>query len=76
MDQVRILKRQNAFTYTNSLFSIQVWVPGQFHVEIFASAGVQRQKIKVIPEAVDVHFFDPARSHITQLPLYRDTIKK
>jgi hypothetical protein len=30
----------------------QVWVPSQFHVDIFASAGVEPNKIKIVPEPV------------------------
>ncbi|CAK0788600.1 unnamed protein product [Prorocentrum cordatum] len=37
-----------------------VWVPSAFAVEQFASSGVERRKIVVIPEAVDTAFFDPS----------------
>jgi len=36
-----------------------VWVPSAFAVEQFASSGVERTKLVVIPEAVDTAFFDP-----------------
>eukprot|EP01052_Picozoa_sp_SAG31_P022703 SAG31_NODE_1820_length_7198_cov_3.163122_4_plen_259_part_00 len=37
----------------------EVWVPTQFHVEMFAKASVPRDKLVVIPEAVPIAFFDP-----------------
>lgn len=39
----------------------EVWVPSHFAVDQFASSGVDRAKIFVVPEAVDVELFDPAR---------------
>jgi len=39
----------------------EIWVPTAFHVETFASSGVDRRKLFVIPEPVDVEFFSPAR---------------
>ena len=37
----------------------EVWVPSQHHVDIFTRAGVEKDKIVVIPESLDTHFFDP-----------------
>ena len=36
-----------------------VWVPTQFAIDIFAAAGVRRDKLRVIPEAVETDFFTP-----------------
>eukprot|EP00306_Pavlova_sp_CCMP459_P016837 CAMPEP_0185202430 /NCGR_PEP_ID=MMETSP1140-20130426/51102_1 /TAXON_ID=298111 /ORGANISM="Pavlova sp., Strain CCMP459" /LENGTH=50 /DNA_ID=CAMNT_0027769867 /DNA_START=54 /DNA_END=203 /DNA_ORIENTATION=- len=30
-----------------------VWVPTAFHLEAFARSGVKREKLVVVPEAVD-----------------------
>lgn len=39
----------------------EVWVPTQFHADIFVrSGGVDPSRIRVVPEAVDTHRFDPA----------------
>ena len=45
----------------------EVWVPSQFNVETFANSGVLRDKLVVIPGAVDESLFDPAKH--TPLPL-------
>ena len=45
----------------------EVWVPSEFNVETYARSGVERDKLVVIPGAVDAHEFDPAR--LTPLPL-------
>ncbi len=45
----------------------EVWVPSQFNVETFANSGVLRDKLVVIPGAVDENLFDPAKH--TPLPL-------
>ncbi|MEN9573772.1 MAG: hypothetical protein RL514_1627 [Verrucomicrobiota bacterium] len=45
----------------------EVWVPSQFNVETFANSGVLREKLVVIPGAVDENLFDPAKH--TPLPL-------
>lgn len=37
-----------------------VWVPSQFNLETFSAAGVQREKLRVVPETVDEDLFDPA----------------
>jgi glycosyltransferase involved in cell wall biosynthesis len=40
----------------------EVWVPTAFHREIFIAGGLDPDRVFVIHEPVDVHFFDPARS--------------
>lgn len=37
-----------------------LWVPTTWHAEVFAKHGIAREKIAVIPEAVDATLFDPA----------------
>ena len=37
----------------------EVWVPTSWSAEVFAKSGVKPEKIRVVPEAVDVDFFDP-----------------
>mmetsp|Transcript_90113 Transcript_90113/g.259815 ORF Transcript_90113/g.259815 Transcript_90113/m.259815 type:complete len:450 (-) Transcript_90113:83-1432(-) len=39
----------------------EVWVPSHFAVQQFVSSGVDRAKLVVVPEAVDVGFFDPSK---------------
>jgi len=46
----------------------EVWVPSKFNVESFASSGVERSKLVVIPGAVDEVFFDPAKHSPYPLP--------
>eukprot|EP00435_Cladocopium_sp_Y103_P054600 s647_g17.t2 len=38
----------------------QVWVPSHFGLEQFVSSGVKREKIAVVPEAVDTDLFNPS----------------
>lgn len=38
----------------------EVWVPSKFNVETFASSGVDRSKLVVVPGAVDSEFFNPS----------------
>ncbi|MBI3416683.1 MAG: glycosyltransferase [Verrucomicrobia bacterium] len=45
----------------------EVWVPSEFNRETFAASGVERDKLVVIPGAVDANHFDPVRH--TALPL-------
>ena len=40
----------------------QVWVPTEFHRGVFEKAGVDQDKIVVMPEPVDTSFFRPAAS--------------
>ncbi|KAK3235770.1 hypothetical protein CYMTET_54035 [Cymbomonas tetramitiformis] len=37
----------------------QVWVPTTWHRNVYVDAGVEASKVVVVPEAVDVDFFDP-----------------
>ncbi|MEW6304181.1 MAG: glycosyltransferase family 29 protein [Verrucomicrobiota bacterium] len=39
----------------------EVWVPSRFNAATFAAAGVEPDKLVVMPGAVDEHFFDPKR---------------
>lgn len=45
-----------------------VWVPTEFHRQIFTAGGVPLEKLVVIPESVDTHFFDPERVIAQDLP--------
>jgi hypothetical protein len=47
----------------------RIWVPGRFHMQTFLAGGVERGKLRNIPEAVDTHFYDPDRVAPLQLPL-------
>ena len=38
----------------------EFWLPTDYHVEVFANAGIPRDKLLVVPEAVSTEFFDPA----------------
>jgi len=46
----------------------EIWVPSQFNVETFAASGVERNKLVVMPEAVDEHEFNPERHEPLPLP--------
>ncbi|EDQ89020.1 uncharacterized protein MONBRDRAFT_25815 [Monosiga brevicollis MX1] len=37
----------------------EIWVPTAFHVETFARAGMDRARLRVVPEAVDTARFSP-----------------
>ena len=37
-----------------------VWVPSRFNVETFAGAGVQRDKLRVVPGAIDIAPYNPS----------------
>ncbi len=37
----------------------RVWVPSRFNLETFADAGVQREKLRVVPDGVDTQRFRP-----------------
>ena len=37
----------------------RIWVPTQFHLQTFKQSGVNSKILKVLPEAVDVDFFNP-----------------
>ena len=38
----------------------EVWVPSRFNVETFATAGVDRSKLRIVPYAVDTKLFNPS----------------
>lgn len=44
-----------------------IWVPTEFHRNIFKDNGVNESKLKVVPEAVDVEFFDPTKASRMEL---------
>jgi glycosyltransferase involved in cell wall biosynthesis len=48
----------------------ELWLPSEFHRETFAASGVERSRIRVLPRAVDLELFQPARSavRIRELP--------
>jgi glycosyltransferase involved in cell wall biosynthesis len=56
MNEVQGLHKQWA---TQSQQLNEVWVPSQWHVDVFAAQGVDRSKLVVVPEAVDVYLLDP-----------------
>lgn len=37
----------------------EIWVPSKHHIEIYAGAGVEREKLVVIPESIDPLIFNP-----------------
>ncbi|RLN06387.1 hypothetical protein BBJ28_00011323, partial [Nothophytophthora sp. Chile5] len=39
----------------------EIWVPTKFQEKVFVDGGVRPESIKVVPEVVDVHFFDPKK---------------
>lgn len=43
----------------------EVWVPSQFNVDSFASSGVERSKLFVVPSAVDSNFLTPFGINLT-----------
>ena len=47
----------------------EVWVPSKFVATSFAISGVPKEKLVVIPEAVDTYFFDPDVQDAVPLPL-------
>eukprot|EP00887_Chlorella_sp_A99_P006237 scaffold3.g6237.t1 len=49
----------------------EVWVPTDWQREVFAEWGVQRNKLQVIPEAVDSAAFNPAKVQPLPLPIGR-----
>lgn len=38
----------------------EIWVPTAFNRETFVAAGVPAARVRIVPEAVDTDFFDPA----------------
>jgi glycosyltransferase involved in cell wall biosynthesis len=39
----------------------EIWVPSEFNIETFSKAGVNKDKLFVIPEAIDTTIFDPKK---------------
>ena len=46
----------------------EIWVPSRFNLETFAAAGVTREKLFVIPQAVDETVFNPDAGTPLELP--------
>ena len=46
----------------------EIWVPSRFNVETFSASGVQRDKLRVVPGAVDENLFNPAAHKPLPLP--------
>lgn len=44
----------------------EVWVPTEFHRQIFERDGVDADKLWVVGEPVDTDFFDPDRSDLVK----------
>uniref|UniRef100_A0A6B2L6I8 Glycosyl transferase family 1 domain-containing protein n=1 Tax=Arcella intermedia TaxID=1963864 RepID=A0A6B2L6I8_9EUKA len=51
----------------------QIWVPTEFEREVFAKYGVDPSKLVVIPESVDVDFYNPDLYEAMDLPGQADT---
>eukprot|EP00873_Tetraselmis_striata_P013579 jgi/Tetstr1/433843/TSEL_023028.t2 len=47
----------------------EVWVPSAFNRDTFAAAGVERHRLRVVPQGVDTRVFDPARHAPMALPV-------
>eukprot|EP00873_Tetraselmis_striata_P023049 jgi/Tetstr1/443313/TSEL_031328.t1 len=47
----------------------EVWVPSAFNQDTFAAAGVERHRLRVVPQGVDTRVFDPARHAPMALPV-------
>lgn len=39
----------------------EIWVPSEFNVETFSQAGIPKEKLFVIPEAIDTDVFNPGK---------------
>jgi glycosyltransferase involved in cell wall biosynthesis len=39
----------------------EIWVPTKFQQKVFVDGGVRPEAVKVVPEVVDVDFFDPEK---------------
>lgn len=46
----------------------EIWVPGNFALEIFARSGVERSKLRVVPTSVDTTAFSPDATVPAGLP--------
>lgn len=51
----------------NSVRADEIWVPSKFLVKAFVDSGVDEKKIRVIPEPLDIHFYNPETT--TPLPI-------
>eukprot|EP00475_Leptophrys_vorax_P003140 TRINITY_DN11818_c0_g1_i5.p1 TRINITY_DN11818_c0_g1~~TRINITY_DN11818_c0_g1_i5.p1 ORF type:complete len:415 (-),score=110.89 TRINITY_DN11818_c0_g1_i5:61-1305(-) len=40
----------------------EIWVPTHFQKDVFIAGGVSPEKLQVIPEPVDIEFYDPAKA--------------
>lgn len=40
----------------------ELWLPSEFHRETFTASGVERSKVRVVPQAVDCDVFCPGRT--------------
>eukprot|EP01060_Flectonema_neradi_P024487 TRINITY_DN3337_c5_g1_i1.p1 TRINITY_DN3337_c5_g1~~TRINITY_DN3337_c5_g1_i1.p1 ORF type:complete len:902 (+),score=153.83 TRINITY_DN3337_c5_g1_i1:108-2813(+) len=47
----------------------EIWVPSTFVRDVWVKAGVDPKKVTLIPEAVDVFFFDPTVAGKVSIPL-------
>ena len=47
----------------------EVWVPTAFNVETFAAAGVERSRLHIVPEAIDLSLYDHGRPAL-RLPVF------
>jgi len=39
----------------------EIWVPTEFHKDVFATNGVVKEKLIFVPESVDIEFFNPEK---------------
>lgn len=46
----------------------EIWVPSGFNVATFAESGVERNKLRTVPEPLDTDHFDPVTAQQVQLP--------
>lgn len=37
----------------------EIWIPTQFHYDIFKKYGVEENKLKIIPEGIDTDQYNP-----------------
>eukprot|EP00455_Lapot_gusevi_P053541 TRINITY_DN8369_c0_g1_i2.p1 TRINITY_DN8369_c0_g1~~TRINITY_DN8369_c0_g1_i2.p1 ORF type:complete len:302 (+),score=26.77 TRINITY_DN8369_c0_g1_i2:384-1289(+) len=47
----------------------EIWVPTEFHRQVFQASGVSASKLVVVPESVDTAWFDPNRSDLQAMNL-------
>ena len=50
-------------------YADEVWVPAKFVRSVFIRSGVKPEKLVVVPEPLDVYYFDPAAHDPLPLPL-------